>query len=398
MRVIGATWRMTALAVTAVAITACGNNQAATPQSGADRPPPEVGIVTVAAKPVAMTSELPGRLQASRVAEVRARAAGIIQEREFREGSLVEAGDVLFRIDPAPLEAALRSAEAALAKAKANYEQARLKAARYKPLLKNNAVSTEDYELAAAVRDQAEADVAAAEAARDTAKLNLGYATVTAPISGRIGRALVTEGALVGQGEATHLATVQQVDPIYVNLTQSSSEVLRLRRAMADGRLKGLAEAAQVEILHDDGERHPHPGKLLFSDITVDPSTGAITVRALVPNPDYTLLPGMYVRARIAQAIDEDAITVPQQAVLRDIGGASVMVVDAAGKAEVRRVTVQTAHEQDWIISDGLSPGDRVIVDGVQKIAPGAPVTAVPWENPLAKDAAGTSKQVSLTR
>lgn len=397
MSLISGVWRVAAVGLAALSLAACGDNQAG-PQAGADRPPPEVGTVTVAPEPVAMTTELPGRVEASRVAEVRARAAGIIQSRDFREGSVVKADEVLFRIDPAPLEAALRSAEAALAKAKANHEQARLKAARYQPLLENNAVSKEDYELAIAVRDQAEADVAAAEAARDTARLNLGYATVTAPISGRIGRALVTEGALVGQGEATHLATVQQVDPIYVNLTQSSREVLRLRRALAEGELTGPGDEARVEILNEDGSRHPHPGKLLFSDITVDPSTGAVTVRALVPNPDHTLMPGMYVRARIEQGVDQDAIAVPQQAVLHNAQGASVMLVNEQGQAEPRPVTVRTAHEQSWIIDQGLRAGDRVIVDGLQKIRPGAPVTAVPWTNPLAGGGAQGPEQVSLAR
>lgn len=381
---------LTTLAMTILA--ACGNNQAAL--DGAAPPPPEVGVVTVKTTSVPLTAELPGRLEATRVAEVRARAAGIILAREFHEGSIVEEGAILYRIDPAPLEAALRSAEAALAKAKASAQQARLKAERYKPLLKSKAVSQEDYEIAVAVRDQAVADVAAAAAARDTARLNLGYATVTSPIGGQIGRALVTEGALVGQDDATHLATVQQLDPIYVNLSQSSVEALRLRRAMERGDLHGPGEGeVSVEIITEDGQLHAHNGELLFSDMRVDPRTGAILLRAQVPNPDYALLPGMYVRARLIQAVDRDAITIPQQAVLHDVTGTSVLVIDESGKAAQRRVEVDVAYRNQWVIREGLQPGDTVIVDGVQKVRPGAPVTPVPWENPLAKDTPAAGQQ-----
>ncbi len=377
-----ALWRpLTAIAIATVLLSACGGNQAPT---SASMPPPEVGVVTVAPTPVPITQELPGRVEASRVAEVRARAAGIVQSREFQEGSEVEAGDVLFRIDPAPLTAALNSARAQLARAEANLKQATIKTERYAPLLASNAISQQDYDDAIAARDQAAADVAAAKAALETARLNLGYATVTAPISGRIGRAMVTEGALVGQGEPTPLATIQQIDPVYVNLTQSSAELLRLRRAFASGQVQGAEDGeAKVTVITEDGEEYPHRGRLLFSDISVDQSTGAVTLRAEVPNPDRLLLPGMYVRARLEQGVANEAITVPQQAVQRSATGATVFVVGADGVVSVRPVQVGRAHGDSWVITSGLQAGERVVVDGLQKIRPGATVNAVPWQNPL---------------
>lgn len=344
-------------------------------------PPPEVAVVTVTPKSLTLTTELPGRLEASRVAQVRARAAGIVLKRVFREGSEVKAGDVLFRIDPAPFQATHDSARAALAKAEANLAQATLKAQRFKPLVETNAISRQEYDDAVTAEKQAAADVAAAKAALQTASLNLGYATVTAPISGRIGRAQVTEGALVGVGEATPLAIVQQVDPIYVTLTQSSTEVLRLRRAMAGGQLANVGKGqAKITLVTEDGREYPRPGKLLFSDLTVDESSGAITLRAEFPNPDRLLLPGMYVRAQLGQAVKEQAITVPQQAVIRTQDGASVMLVDDNGKVAVRTIKADTAQGDTWIVSDGLKPGDRVIVEGLQKVKPGATVRVAPWK------------------
>lgn len=369
--------RQIAAAVLVLSLLAgCGKNPSEAP--GAAMPSPEVGVVTVTPQPLALAAELPGRLEASRIAEVRARAAGIVLKREFREGSDVRAGDVLYSIDPAPLRAALASAEAALAKAEANLAQARVKAERYGPLVQTHAISKQDYDDAVAARDQAVADVAAAKAARETASLNLGYATVTSPISGRIGRALVTEGALVGQGEATALATVQQIDPIYVNFTQSSAEALGLQRALASGRVQGSRQA-EVTLITEDGLEHPHPGKLLFSDLSVDSSTGAVALRAEVPNPERLLLPGMYVRVRLAQAVAAEAITVPQQAVSRGPQGATVMVVGADGKAAVRPVEVGGAHGDAWLIRSGLAAGEQVVVDGLQKAQAGAPVSPVAW-------------------
>lgn len=363
-------------------VAGCGekNAVAQTPGAGAP-PPPEVSVVTVEPQRIVMTTELPGRIEATRVAQVRARVPGIVLKRVFREGSEVKAGDVLFRIDPAPFQATFSSTQAAVAKAEANLAQATLKAQRYKPLVETNAISKQEYDETVTAQKQAAADLASAKAAQETARLNLGYATVTAPISGRIGRAQVTEGALVGQGEATPLATIQQLHPIYVNLTQSSAEVLQLQRAMASGRLKRVSrDEAKVTLVTDDGRPYPHDGKLLFSDISVDEGTGAITLRAEFPNPDRLLLPGMYVRARLEQAVSENAITVPQQAVTRDPSGASVMVVGQDGKVVAQPVKVENAQGNAWVISEGLKAGDRVIVEGLQKVRPGAPVRPVPWK------------------
>jgi membrane fusion protein (multidrug efflux system) len=376
----------TGLVLVLSALAGCGNEPAKTNQAG--MPPPEVGIVTVEPKPLALTTELPGRLEASRVAEVRARAAGIVLKRVFEEGSLVKAGDVLYQIDPAPLQAALSSAKAQLVRAQANLKQAQVKAQRYAPLVKTNAISKQDYDDAIAARDLAAADVTTAQAAIETAQLELGYATVNAPISGRIGRALVTEGALVGQGEATPMAIIQQTDPIYANLTQSSAELLDLQRAFASGQLQRLPSGeARVTLITEDGREYPQPGRLLFSDISVDPGTGAVIVRAEIPNPDHFLLPGMYVRARLQQTAASPTITVPQQAVSRSAQGAYVMVVDKDGKAAPRPIRTGRVHEGSWIVNDGLQAGDRVIVDGLQKAPPGTPVKPVPWQNPLQQPA-----------
>ena len=363
------------------ALAACGGKAPPAPTP----PPPEVGIVTVAPTRIALTTELPGRLEASRIAQVRARVPGIILKRAFEEGSEVKAGQVLFRIDPASLQAVFASSEAVVAKADANLAQADLKLKRYKPLVDTNAISKQEYDDAVTAQKQSTADLAAARAARQTAGLNLGYATVNAPIAGRIGRAQVTEGALVGQGEATPLATVQQVDPIYVNITQSSTDVLRLRRAMADGKLQGAGKnAAKVTLVMEDGSTFPQPGKLLFSDLTVDESSGAITLRAEFPNPDRFLLPGMYVRARLEQAVNQAALALPLQAVQRTTDGASVFVLDAENKIASRPIQTGAVQGNLWIISSGIKAGDRVVVEGTQKVKPGAVVKPVNWGAPAA--------------
>lgn len=370
--------RLTLTVAVMAAFAGCGQKPNA--QAGGAMPPGEVSVVTIAPERITISNELPGRLEATRIAEVRARVAGIVLKRTFREGSEVKAGDVLFKIDPAPFKASYDSAQAALAKAQATQTQAVLKAQRYKPLVEANAISKQDYDDAFATQKQAEADVASAKAALQTAALNLGYATVTSPISGRIGRALVTEGALVGQSDVTQLATVQQLDPIYVNLTQSSNDLLKLQQAMASGQLKTVGkDKARVTLVTDDGRPYPLAGKLLFSDITVDSTTGAITIRAEFPNPDRALLPGMYVRAKLEQAINEAAIVVPQQAVMRDLNGSSVFVVGEDNKVAIRPVKTGSAQGDNWVVSDGLKAGDRVIVEGVQKVKPGAPVKPVPW-------------------
>jgi len=378
------------------AVTACGKKSDAAVNT--TPPPAEVSVISIAPERLALTTELPGRLEATRIAEVRARAAGIVLRRNFREGSDVKAGEILFRIDPAPLQATYESTQAALAKAEANLTQVTLKAQRYKPLVEANAVSKQDYDDVIALQKQAAADVASAKAARQTASLNLGYATVTSPISGRIGRALVTEGALVGQGEATQLATVQQVDPIYVNLTQSSTDILKLQQAMKSGQLQSVGQGqAKVTLVTEDGRPYPQSGKLLFSDLTVDATTGTVTIRAEFPNPDHNLLPGMYVRAKLEQAVNDQAITVPQQAVTRDMTGATVFVVGADNKVAARTVKADNAQGDKWVVTDGLKTGDKVIVEGFQKIKPGAVVKPVPWTRTAAADTAAPAASVPAT-
>ena len=353
---------------------------------GGGMPAPQVGVITVQPGDVGLQTELPGRLEASRVAQVRARAAGILQQRLFREGSDIRVGQPLFRIDAAPYQATLRSAEASLARAQANLSNTRAIAERYAPLVAEKAISQQDYTNAVAAQKAAEADVAAATAAVQTARINLGYATVTAPISGRIGRALVTEGALVGQGEATALAVVQQVDPLYVNFTQSAAEAMRLQRALEAGQLKSAGiGAAAVRVVLDDGSEYARPGRLLFSDLTVDATTGQVSLRAEVPNPGGKLLPGLYVRVRLEQAVARDAITLPQQAVTRTAQGDSVKVVGADGKIENRPVKIGGQQGGRWVVTEGLKAGEQVMVDGFQKVAmlpPGTPVQAVPWTPP----------------
>ncbi len=359
-----------------VMLTACGSGEQPA-DAGGEMPPAEVSVITITPGKLALTSELPGRLEAVRTAEVRARVAGIVKERVFREGSDVKAGDVLFRIDPAPFKASYDSAVAAVARAEALRDQTRAQADRAESLIGKQMVSKADYDLAIASAKQAVADVAAAKAAQETARLNLSYATVTAPISGRIGRALVTEGALVGQGEATQLALIQQLSPVYVNFSQSSVDVLKLRQALASGSFKSDA-GAEVSVVLENGEAYPHKGRLLFSDLSVDPGTGSISLRAEIPNPDRLLLPGMYVRVRLEQAVDSNAITVPQRALQRGPQGAFVMIVKD-GVVAVQNVETDIAQGDLWRVSSGLTGGEQVIVEGLQKIHPGAPVKTVPF-------------------
>jgi membrane fusion protein (multidrug efflux system) len=364
----------------ALALAACGDKPPAGGPPGGGMPPAEVGVVTVAPGDIGLVTELPGRLEASRVAQVRARAAGIVLQRLFREGSDVRAGQPLFKIDPASYAATYSSAQAGLAKAQANAAQATMLAERYKPLVEANAISKQDYANAVAAQKTAEADVASARAAVQTAGINLGYASVTAPISGRIGRALVTEGALVGQGEATPLALIQQIDPMYVNFTQSATEVLNLRRSLDAGKLnRAGADAASVKIVLEDGSVHSRAGRLLFSDLTVDPTSGQVTLRAEVPNPGTVLLPGMYVRVQLEQARASNAIVLPQQAVTRSGTGDSVMVVGADGKVSPRPIKVGGEQNGQWVVLEGLKAGELVMVDGFQKLRPGATVKPVPW-------------------
>ena len=369
------------LAVLSLLMSGCGKS-GDTPPASASRPPAQVGVVTVTQGDVGLVTELPGRLEASRVAQVRARATGILQKQLFREGSDVKVGQALFAIDSAPYAAALASARAGQARAEANVDQATALVDRYKPLVEAKAISKQDYANAVAAQKQAQADVAVGKANVQTANINLGYAAVKAPISGRIGRALVTEGALVGQGEATQLAVIQQINPLYVNFTQSASETMKLRSAMESGQLKRASgvDAASVRILLEDGTEYASPGRLLFSDLTVDATTGQVTLRAEVPNPGGQLLPGLYVRVRLEQAQATNAITLPQQAVTRTAQGDTVMVVAPDGKVVPRTIKIGSAKGTQWVVLDGLKTGEQVMVDGFQKLQGGAPVKAVPWQ------------------
>jgi len=374
-----------ALALTAALILAACNKPEGQPTGGKPGAP-EVGVVTVQAREIGLVTELPGRLEASRVAEVRARAAGILQKRVFSEGSDVKAGQTLFLIDSAPYQASLAQAEASVAQAQASLAQSRALAERYRPLVAVNAISKQDYDNAVAAQKTAEANVAAAKAAVTTARINLGYATVTAPISGRIGRALVTEGALVGQGTPTELAVIQQIDPLYINFTQSASEALKLRAAMASGKYKKAgANAAHVRVVLEDGSIYPQTGRLLFADLTVDPTSGQVSLRAEIPNHDRSLLPGLYVRVRLEQAQVDNGILLPQQAVTRSGKTDTVMVVGADGHVAPRVVKLGPAQGSNWVVLDGLQSGEQVMVDGFQKLQmlpPGTPVKAVPWQAP----------------
>ena len=388
----------------AVTLAACGKkDQAAGPGGpGGAPPPPEVGVVTVQPGTVRLTTDLPARLESSRVAQVRARATGILNKRVFTEGSDVRAGQVLYRIDPAPYEAALQSAQAQVAQAQANLANASALVTRYRPLVTANAVSKQEFDAAVAAEKAAQAQVAAGRAAVRTATINLDYTTVTAPISGRIGRSLVTEGALVSATESTQLALIQQTNPLYVNLTQSAAEVLQLRQALQSGQLAGSgANAARVQIVLENGEPYAEPGRLLFTDLTVDAGTGQVSLRAEVPNAQQMLLPGMYVRVRLQQAQVDNAILLPQQAVTR--GGAqgdTVLVVAADGTIAPRTVKIGEAQGTQWVVLDGLKPGEQVIVDGVMKLGRGVTtVKPVPFNqnqaSASAKSAPGATNNVA---
>jgi membrane fusion protein (multidrug efflux system) len=353
-------------------LTACNE---ATPAQSAKSPPPapEVSVVTLSPTPHRFVTELPGRTAPTRVAEVRARVAGIILERTFQQGAHVKSGDLLYRIDPSRYEVELAAAEAAFTKAKAAGELAELQLQRIEKLVRGRAASQAQFESAVATERQARADIAARSADVRRAKLDLDYTSVRAPISGRIGGALVTEGALVGQGEATHLATIQVLDPIYVDFTQSAAELHQLRRDFESGALEQIdPESAKVQLVFSEGAFYPEVGKLLFSDASVDPSTGQITLRGEFPNPTRELLPGMYVRVHIEVGIDKDALTVPQQSVRRnDTGGSEVYLIRDDNRVIVQPVSVGRMVENQWVVQSGVKPGDRVVVEGFQKFSAG---------------------------
>lgn len=341
--------------------------------------PAEVGVVTVQPEQVLLTTELPGRTSPYLVSEVRPQVGGVIKSRLFTEGANVRAGQPLYQIDPAPFKATYDSQAAALAKAEANLTTVRLKAERFADLVKINAVSKQDYDDAQAAAQQGAADVASAKAGLESARINLAYTRVTSPISGRIGTSTVTPGALVAAGQTTALATVQALNPIYVDVTQSSTELLKLRQQIAGGSLENAGAArANVKLFLEDGSPYSAQGVLKVSDVTVDPSTGAVTLRAVFPNPNGVLLPGMFVRAVLNEATAQSAILAPQAAVSRDPQGHAVVMLVENGKAAMRVIQTGRTVGDRWLVTSGLNPGDKLIVDGIQKIRPGAPVKPVP--------------------
>jgi membrane fusion protein (multidrug efflux system) len=371
------------LVALALALSACDKAPTAEEQP----PLASVRVETIEARPLSISSELSGRIAAPRIAEVRARVAGVVLQRTFHEGTDVKKGDVLFRIDPAPFKADLDSAEAALRKSEANAFQAKLLEQRYAQLIEGNAISAQDYDNARVAVRHTIADVAANKAAVERAKLNLGYATVTAPISGRVGRALVTEGALVGQNETTPLALIQQLNPIHADLTQSTRELNDLRRAFRSGQLKEVGQGqAKATLIQDDGSLYPLPGKLLFSDITVDPGTGQIILRSEFPNPDLYLLPGSFVRVRLEQAVNQQGISVPQRAIQRDSAGiAKVLLLDAEQRISQQPVELGPVQNDRWVVTSGLKPGDRIVTEGLQHARPGEKVQIDDSPLPLAQ-------------
>jgi len=348
-------------------------------------PPPVPEVVTVNVQPqrLVLTTELPGRTSAYLVAEIRPQVNGIIQKRLFQEGSEVKAGDVLYQIDPAPFHAALDSARAALGRSEANLPTIRLRAERYRGLLSEKAVSQQDYDDKEAALKQAEADIDYWKAAVETARINLGYTRVTAPIAGRIGKSNVTDGALVTAYQPLALATIQEIDPIYVDVPQSTSELLRLKRRLEDGHLnQDGPNQKKVKLTLEDGSAYPLNGTLQFRDVTVDPTTGSVILRVVFANPEGVLLPGMFVRAVVKEGINEHAVLIPQQAVSRDPKGNPVtLIVDGGGKVQQRMLTVDRAIGDKWLVSSGLSPGDRVIIEGMQRVRPGASVSVVPFND-----------------
>ncbi|HNB07097.1 efflux RND transporter periplasmic adaptor subunit [Thauera sp.] len=370
-----------AVALSALVLAACSGGkeqQGGAPGAGAPPQAPAVTVMTVASGSVPMVTELPGRTTPYLIAELRPQVTGILTQRAFDEGSEVKAGQVLYRIDDAPYQAAHDSAKAALARAEANAQVARIKAERHAGLVKIDAVSKQANDDTQAALKQAQAEVAAAKAALDKARIDLDYTRLKSPISGRIGRSAVTPGALVTANQVQALATVQQLDPIYVDLTQSSADMLRMRAEIAAGRLQAGAKGeVPVKLILEDGSEYAVEGRLALSEVTVDEGTGSVTLRARFPNADGVLLPGMYVRARLPQGTRSEAILVPHKALSRDpLGNALVMVVNAESKVEARPVKVAQSLASDWVVTGGLAAGERIIVEGLQKARPGAPVQA----------------------
>lgn len=384
---------LTAIA-SALILSACGQAKAPAGMPQGAGAPPEVGVFTVQTQTVPVTSELSGRTVANVIAEIRPQIGGVVQQRLFREGGEVKAGELLYQIDPSLYQASYDSAKAGLAKAEANLMSVRLKAERYQDLLSDKAVSQQAADDATAALRQAEADVAAGKAAVESARINLAYTRVVSPINGRISKSSITQGALVTANQATALATVQQLDPINVDVTQTAREILQMKQALEDGRIKGSGTGqAKVKLILDDGTPYPIEGKLAFSEVTVDAGTGSVTLRATFPNPKLNLLPGMYVRAVIEQGVRENSIVVPQQGVAHDPQGNAVgMVVNAEGKVEARPLKTERAIGNQWLVTEGLKEGDKLIVEGLQKARPGSPVTAVPAGEKAPAPQAGAGK------
>ncbi|WP_342243942.1 efflux RND transporter periplasmic adaptor subunit [Pseudomonas sp. OTU5201] len=360
------------IALATLALTGCQEASAPPPAQT-----PKVGVVTLQPQSFTLTTELPGRTAAFRIAEVRPQVDGIIQKRLFAEGSEVKAGQQLYQIDPSVYSATYKSAQASLASAQSLAD-------RYKDLVSDQAVSKQAYDESQAARLQA-------EAALEKAKIDLRYTKVLAPISGRVGRSTVTEGALVNNGQTLAMATIQQLDPIYVDVTQSTKDLLRLRREMAEGQLeKTGGNGAKVSLLLEDGSEYPHKGSLEFSEVSVDEGTGSVTLRAVFPNPEHTLLPGMFVHARLGSAVKQQAILAPQQGVTRDLKGqATALVVNAENKVELRQLKAERTVGDRWLVSEGLNPGDRLITEGLQFVRPGVEVNAAPATNVAAQQPAG---------
>ncbi len=368
-------------------------------QSQSSPPVPEVAVVTAQPQKVVLTTELPGRTSSYLVAEIRPQVSGLIQKRLFREGSDVNAGQALFQIDPSPFQAALDNARAALSRSEANLSAIRLRAERLKELVADKAVSQQDFDDATAVLKHTEADIRYWKAMVDTAHINLKYTSVTAPISGRIGRSDVTEGALVTAHQPMALATIQQLDPIYVDVPQSTTELLRLKQRAGKGGLITDGEGQRkVKLLLEDGTTYPFEGTLQFRDVTVEPTSGSVVLRMVFPNPRHILLPGMFVRAVVREGIAEKAVLVPQEGVSRDPKGNPIgLIVDGEGKVQQRMLTLDRAIGNRWLVSSGLIPGDRLIVEGLQKVRPGATVRVVPFEAGSEKNGGGRRKATRPT-
>ena len=360
----------------AVLLSSCARPNGPPPRQG----PADVAVMTVTTAPVELTSELPGRASPFETSDVRPQVTGLIVDRPFVEGAAVHAGQQLYQIDPAPYRAALNQARALETSAQANAATARAKADRYADLVKIDAVSRQDFDDAQAAARQAEAAVQQQKAAVESASINLAYTRITAPIAGRVGRSAFTKGALVTAGQATALTTIQRLDPIYVDLNQSAAEVVKLRQAMVAGRVGGGGAAGvKVRLKLEDGSAYPLEGRLQFTDVTVDPATGTVTLRAIFPNPNTLLLPGLYVRAVIVEGVERNAVLAPQTAVSRNEKGEPIaMIVDAQGRAQARILTAPRTVGDKWLVTSGLAAGDRLIVEGLQSVKPGAPVHIVP--------------------